>query len=337
MTIRVGVLGLGFMGRTHIRAYNAAERDGLPCSVVALASPRTDFDAMAPAQGNLEASASAPLFDPARVRRYETAEALAADRDVELVSICTPTDTHVGFATLMLRSGKHVLVEKPVALRSTDIDALDAIVRKSSRVCMPAMCMRFWPGWDWLKARVDDRTHGAVRSITFTRLGARPSWSPEFYRDPSRCGGGLLDLHIHDADVLFWLFGPPSEVISRGTIDHVTTLYRYDSGPRHAVAHGGWVDAPGFPFRMRYTAEFEHAVADWDLSREKPLLLTQNGATTEMPLPRHVGYDGEIRALVTALSQRATTVGPTLREASTVLRILEAEKRSLESGAPVRL
>jgi predicted dehydrogenase len=339
MTIRVGILGMGFMGRTHLRAFAAAAKDGLPCRVAALAnSGPFEAQGRVAARGNLEATEDGPLFDPNTVHQYTDAQSLAANPDIDLVSICTPTDTHVDYARQMLRAGKHVLLEKPVSLRAQDARVLALEADNAGRTCMPAMCMRFWPGWDWLAARVRDHSLGAVKSASFTRMGSRPAWAPEFYRNPARCGGAMFDLHIHDADIVHWLFGRPHAVASVGTIDRITTLYQFASasGPAHVVAEGGWLEQAGFPFRMRYTVEFESAVADWDITRGQPLMLTKDGTTAPVTLPPGTGYDGEVRALIRQLAGLGGPALPTLAEAATVLDTLAAERRSLDSGSPER-
>ena len=103
-----------------------------------------------------------------------------------------------------------------------------------------------------------DGNFGAVRSASFQRLTSRPVWSPEFYGDYGRSGGALIDLHIHDTDFVRWCFGEPDSVDTAGGLDHMTTLYRYPSGPSHVVAEGGWDPTPGFEFRMRFVVVFEH-------------------------------------------------------------------------------
>ncbi|MEX2218727.1 MAG: Gfo/Idh/MocA family oxidoreductase [Phycisphaerales bacterium] len=337
MTIGVAILGLGFMGRTHARAYQATAAAGLPCQLRA-ACTLPEPEPAAPA-GNLGPPDPGPLFAPGEVRLHDSPQSLAADPDIHLVSICTPTDTHTALATLLLRAGKHILLEKPVALRSGDIPPLIETAAAATRLCIPAMCMRFWPGWDWLKARARDRSLGELRSLTLQRLGARPQWNTGFYHNPARTGGALFDLHIHDADIVHWLVGPPAAVTSRGHHDHLTTLYHYPSLRGPISAEGGWLDTPGFPFRMRYTAEFDHAAADWDLARAEPtrLLLTDRAGTRPIPLPPHTGYDGEIRATLNALTTGDTAALPTLAEALQVTRLLEAERQSLESGREVKL
>src|SRR5690606_42288 len=127
----------------------------------------------------------------------------------------------------------------------------------------------------------------------------------EFYGDDSRSGGAMFDLHVHDADIICWLFGKPSQVTCRGDSQHCTTLYEFDSGPRHVTAEAAWDNQPGFGFRMRYTIVFERATADFDLGRAAEAggrLLLHEGARSEpVALADHTGYDGEIRAMLRAI------------------------------------
>lgn len=338
--IGVAVVGLGFMGRTHVRAYQAARRDGLPSRLVAVCSDVPEqLAGLASRGGNLgPKSGDEFLFDPGEVRGCDKAETVASDPRVQLVSICTPTDTHVALASMMLKAGKHVLVEKPVAVTSAEIRHLAVVAASAGRLCVPGMCMRFWPGWDWLKERTTDGKLGQVRAASFTRLGSRPDWSPDFYSNPARSGGALVDMHVHDADIVLWLLGRPREVISTGSIDHMTTVYRYTGkhAPSPVTAEGGWVKERGFPFRIRYTVEFENATADWDLMRDEPLTLSRAGKCQAVPLPRESAYDREIRAMITCVAND-TAPAVTLDDALAAAELLEAEKLSLQTGAAVAL
>jgi predicted dehydrogenase len=343
--INVGVIGLGFMGRTHVQAYLAAANAGFPCRHAAVADPHADRRAgNLPSAGNLGVAATERLFDPTTVRAYATPEELLADAtpNVHLVSICTYTDSHVDLAIKALRAGKHVLLEKPVALRSADVRRLADVARDHPQlVCMPAMCMRFWPGWDWLKDRIQDRTLGAVRSATFQRLGAGPNWSADFYRNPDRSGGALFDLHIHDADFIYWAFGPPRSIASTGSLSHLTTLYRYDSPPfdssLHVAAEAAWDLAPTAGFRMRYLVNFEHATAEFDVSQTPSVILHTKDGSTPLDLPAYAGYEGEVRHFVSTIAAGRTDVRATLDDAVAVTELLEAEAESLRTGREISL
>ena len=335
--LRVGVVGLGFMGRMQIAAWRAADAAGWPNEVVAVCD-RPDVLAAGgrKGQGNLEASpAGAPLFDRARTRTHADAGELFADAGVDAVSLCTPTPSHVELAIAALAGGKHVLVEKPVAIRAADAEKLSDAALRAKTLCMPAMCVRFWPGWSWLQERVRAGTFGAVRSAVFRRLGTRPGWSNGFYEDYAQSGGALFDLHVHDADFVRWALGAPARVATGGSLDHATTIYGYAKGPAHVAAEGGWDHAAGFPFRMAYTVAFEKATADYDSTRPEKLLLARDGKIEPVALDPTTGYDGEIRHFADAIAGKAD-LAATCGQAAALVRMLEAERRSLESGAPAK-
>lgn len=322
--IRVGVIGLGLMGRTHVEAYRAASRSGRACRLVAVADPNADrLTGRIDVAGNLQSAAGdEPLFDPRVVRASTDAQRVLDDPEVELVSICTPTDTHVDLARRAVRAGKHVLVEKPVALDPRSIDALADEVERAATICAPAMCMRFWPGWSWLRDAVRDERYGAVHSAVFQRCAGRPAWNAAFYGDRARSGGALHDLHVHDADLAHWLFGAPDEIVATGSHDHVTALYRYVRGPRHVALEGGWDHADGFPFRMRFVVAFERATAEFDLRREPKLEIARDGRVETPELESFTGYDGEVRAVLAAIATGDVRALPTLREAAATARAI---------------
>lgn len=337
--IGVGVIGLGFMGRTHIAAYRKAKTDGYSNRLIAVSDKDQSLKkGDTSARGNLDTGDSETLlFDPEKTSFHlDPAQLLALD-EVDLVSICTHTTSHVDLAIQALEAGKHVLVEKPVALHSSDVQRLSDVARLSGRICMPAMCIRFWPGWDWLRKSIQSKTYGMVRSAVFRRLASHPGWSPEFYSDPGRSGGALFDLHIHDADFVRWCFGAPASVCSTGTIDHVTTAYRYLEGPPHVVAEGAWDHTPGFDFEMNFTVVFETATADFRLGREFALMLFREGGSESIELPELNGYDCEIRHLLKAITDGNTMLDATLEDAVQLTRMLEAERESLSTGSRVIL
>jgi len=337
--IGVGVIGLGFMGRTHLGAYNAAAAAGLPCRVVAVcdADP-SRLTATAAATGNLPgAVGDRPLFDPERTATYTDPAALLADPSVGMVSICTYTDTHVPLALAALAAGKHVLVEKPVAVTAAEARRLADAAARASVLCMPALCMRFWPGWPWVRDRIRDGAFGAVRSATFTRLVGPPRWGLDFYRNPERSGGALCDLHIHDADFIHWCFGRPAAVSTTGTLDHLSTHYLFADGPAHVTAEGGWDLARAAGFRMRYTVIFEHATADFDMARPDPLILHTAEGSEPVELPAVSGYEGQVRHFVQAAATGSKDLASTMAEAVSVAEVLDAERESMTTGRTVML
>jgi predicted dehydrogenase len=350
--IRVGVVGLGFMGRTHVGAIRKAAAAGMPCGLVAVADPSAERRrGEASSAGNLGVSpgGAAPerLFDPGVVRAYPTPHELFEDRGVDLVCVCTPTDTHVDLATLALRAGKHVLLEKPVALRAEPVGELARVAAGAARVCMPAMCMRFWPAWAWVRAKIVSGEFGRVRTARFERLGAAPAWGGGFYQDEARCGGAIFDLHVHDTDFVHFCFGAPTAVHAVGSASHVSTRYTFERGPggREApdfvIAEGGWLNDAAFAYRMRYVVEFDAGVADFDIGRTPQLIWYTGGVATHPDLAAFGGacdgYDMQLRHVVTRLAEGEGGVRPDLADAFAVTRTLEAELASVRTQGRVAL
>lgn len=340
-SLRVGVAGLGLMGAVHVRAL--AKLGG--AALVAVADPKAERRAgRAFVPGNLSALAGDErLFDAGRVTAYEDAAAMIQREALDLVVICTPTDSHVSLASAALARGAHVLLEKPVATRSSEVERLMAAETASGRRVIPAMCMRFWPGWTWLRERVAAGSAdelGAMCSLKLTRLGSRPEWSGAFYGDDSRTGGAMFDLHVHDVDFVVWVLGCPREVISVGTRDHVTTMYRYGQASLQVVAEGGWLASAGRGFRMRFVAEFEEATAEFELGREGPVMVMRGGEKRAIELPAETAYEAQMRRVLECVAAwkrgQAAPEHPTLREALEVTRVVEAEVRSLASGRAER-
>lgn len=337
--VRVGIIGMGFMGQTHARAYSWAAINGAPCTLAAVCDrDPSRRSGLASAAGNIQTGGSDErLFDPAVVTGYADPGSLLADKSIDLVSVCTHTDSHVEVALRALERGKHVLVEKPVAVRSSEVRRLLDAARASDRLCVPAMCIRHWPGWSDLSSLIHRGTHGRVVHARFERLGAAPAWAGNFYTDPDRCGGAVFDLHIHDADLAVSLFGLPDRVSSMGDAHHITTQMHYPGGPA-VNTEGGWLNGRGFPFRMSFTVEFEHAVVSFDSSRTPRMMLHAEGRSEEIPLPPHTGYDAQARSVVRAVTRpELRSALPTLADALDVTRLIEAERHSAASGQPVTL
>ncbi len=332
-SVGVGVIGAGFIGQTHLRAFAGVE--GCRLAGVCDADPARLLG-RAESSGNLGADSTEVIFDPEATWTGHDPLALIEHPEVDLVCVCTPTDTHVDLAKCALDAGKHVLVEKPVAISSDRVRELRDHAATSGSVCVPAMCVRFWPGWDSLPARVRSGEHGGCRSVRFTRVGAAPAWSP-FYADAARSGDALFDLHVHDVDMVHQCFGPPTRLHSSGSTRHVITTYEFEGHDARVVAEGGWIDDPDAPFRMRYEAGFERAQVDFDLSRTPPLRMLEGDEVTPLKTLLGTGWDVQARTLLGAIQTGEFDRLPTLAEALEVTLTLEAERQSLQSGKPVEV
>jgi predicted dehydrogenase len=337
--LNVGVIGLGMMGNTHLDVY-AKRKD---VRVVAIADADVDrLSGQAKAQGNVKGQAQG-AFDLARVRRYTEGMDLIHDPKVQLVDVCLPTPMHRAYGEAALAAGKHLLIEKPLCRTAKDAFALAAAAQKAKTLAMPAMCMRFWPGWTWLKDAIADQRYGKCLAATFRRVAQHPGG---FYINGEMSGGAILDLHIHDVDFVQWLFGVPAAVTTQGYSkttgkpDHVLTQYEFadKDAPKLVAAEGGWVMASGFGFNMAYTANFEQATAVFDFSAVHKLMLYQAGKQpAPVDLPDAMGYELEIAYFVDCIAKGRKPQTVTLKDAAQSVQIVEAEARSMRTGKRVTL
>ncbi len=291
--MRIAVLGLGFMGSTHIKAMRTLPKVTLSaiCSNNAAA---LEGD-MSGIQGNL--GGPGERFDFSQVRKYREVAAALADPDVDAVDICLPTDLHSSVALAALRAGKHVLLEKPMALNGAECDALITEAEKQQKTLMIAHVLRFFPMYQSLHEALPKL--GAARNAIFRRRCAAPAWS-QWLKDKSKSGGGVFDLLIHDYDVALWMFGKPAQVSAVGFealeqgMDVITAQLHYASGLTVTVT-GGWHHPKSYPFSMEYTVVCDGGSVEYSSTGKPPVLYASDGSEHPLPQGSHDGYAEEIR------------------------------------------
>ena len=336
--VNVAVVGLGFMGVTHLRAYLPIKSARIIAVCDAVRLPVNGV--LKGVAGNVKKSDDVDLGP--KVKVFTKLEEALADPEVELVDICTPTPLHAEQAIAALKAGKFVFCEKPLARTSADVRRILKAAKSAPGFLMPAMCMRFWPGWSWLKQVVEEKPYGKVLAARFRRLSEIPGWSKQgTYGAGSDLGGALFDLHIHDTDFVQFLFGRPAAVFSNGltgvggSVHHVVTQYLYTGGPT-VYAEGSWLLTKGFS--MAYTLHCERATLDFDLARGADAMqVTEQGRS-----PRTVKHDGdgytfEVQYMVDCVQKRRSPTIVTARDGMTALEICEAEEKSVRTGKVVKL
>ena len=338
--VNVAVVGLGFMGVTHLRAYQGLDKARILAVCDAVRLPVNGV--LQGVTGNIKKSDDIHLG--ADVRVYRKLEEVLADPEIDLVDLCTPTPLHPEQAIASLKAGKNVFCEKPIARTSAAAREIVKTAAGAKGFLMPAMCMRFWPGWAWLKETVAEQRYGKVLAARFSRLSEMPGWSKQgtYSAAGADLGGALFDLHIHDTDFVQFLFGKPEQVFSTGvtdgagSINHVVTQYLYPGGPA-VCAEGGWLLTKGF--NMSYILHCERATLDFDLARgAASMQVIEPGQSPQVvPLDATDGYAEEVRYVIDCAiaGRKPTTV--TVQDGLTALEICEAEEKSLKTRTVVKV
>jgi predicted dehydrogenase len=281
--MRVAVLGLGFMGSVHLRALRNVP--GAELAAVYSNDPRKLGGDLTAVQGNLGGPGES--FDFSGVHQYRDVAGLLADPSVEAVDLCLPTHLHEEVAVQSLRAGKHVLVEKPMALNGPSARRMIAASQECGRTLMCAQVLRFFPEYAALRNALP--RFGAVRTASFRRRCAAPAWGG-WLNDPTRSGGGAFDLLIHDADMCLHLFGNPEAVAATGCPNNLDARLFYPFGA--VTVTGGWQHAAAFPFAMEYSVTLERGSLEFHSSSSPPTAFTDTAEA--LPLIPGDGYTAEI-------------------------------------------
>lgn len=332
--MRVAVLGLGFMGSTHLRALKRIQGAEV-VAVMDQDEQRLSGD-LSSIQGNI--GGPGERFDFSGLKRYRTIEEVTADPDVEAVDICLPTHLHVRATLAALANGKHVLVEKPMALDGAACDEMIAEARRRQRVLMVAHVLRFIPAYKSLAELVRGGKLGAVRSAIFRRRCAAPTWGPwEF--DKAKSGGGVFDLLIHDLDMCLHLFGRPQAVSATGFedlpngIDTILAELHYP-GIGFVAITGGWHHVGEYPFSMEYTVVAERGTLEYSSARDGAALYRAGGGVEALPSNGSDWYQAEIEYFLDCCDKGAwPELCPPEDSATAVklaLRMLESRARGGE-------
>ena len=330
--VKIGVVGLGFMGSTHLQAYEKIGNAEL--AAVASSDPKKLGGDLSGIGGNLEVQGTKLDFGDAK--RYSTADQLFGDPAVEAVDLCLPTYLHASMAIAALNAGKHVLVEKPMGLSGEECDSMIAAARSNGKVLMVAQVIRFWPDYVAARDMVNAGEIGTVRSAAFRRRCSAPAWS-EWLRDRERSGGGAFDLLIHDFDYCVYLFGKPDAVSAaghedlEGGVDLVDCRLRYQDGPTVTV-DGGWHNRGEYPFSMEFTIVGDDGVLEFHSSSQRLKLYRADGTQEEPSLPEGDGFQGELEAFIQACEQGEAPRDCRPEDSALSTRVALAMRTSRERG-----
>ena len=331
--IKVGLIGAGFMGQMHSSCHMAVR--GAKLAAVA----------------DIQEANAAALAEPAGAAVYTDVDRMLAEADIDMVDICLPTSMHCDATVRAAKAGKHVLCEKPIALKVSEADKMIRACDKAGVQFMVAQVIRFWPEYQLLKEYFDSGKLGKLRSLQMKRLSPPATWSwKDWLNDPKLSGGALIDLHIHDTDFVRYLLGEPKRVDSvgsgtRGAWNHIFTNYAYDGVA--VSAEGGWDFPSTIPFCMAYRALFEDGLLDFDISRDPALILYPAKGKPKHPKPPKAkvktkadaggnisdlaGYGNEILYFIDCLNRGESPKITTAQDARDSLALVLKELRSADA------
>ena len=205
--IRVGIVGMGFMGWVHWLSYQ--QMRGVRVAAICSRNPRKLAGDWRDIRGNFGPPGEKVQLSGAAA--YSELDQLLADPRIDLVDITLPPALHADAAVRSLRAGKHVFCEKPMALTLADCGRMVVAAKKAKRQLLIGHLLPFLPEYDWALKLVHSGKFGKLRGGSFRRVVADPKWLKNYW-SPAHVGGPMLDLHVHDAHFIRLLFGLPTSV-----------------------------------------------------------------------------------------------------------------------------
>lgn len=221
--INWGILGAAKFAREHMGPAIHAAR-GARLAALATSDPAR--------------AAAFAAFDP-DLRVHGSYDALLADPGVDAVYIPLPNHLHVDWAMKALRAGKHVLVEKPVALRAAEIDPLIALRDETGLVCAEAYMIVHHPQWQRAKALLAEGAVGRLARVdgAFSFLNRDPD---NIRNRPETGGGGIPDIGVYTYGSARWATG--AEPV------HLSATLRWENGVDVFAQVSGEMAGPGGSF-----------------------------------------------------------------------------------------
>lgn len=330
---RIGLIGAGFMGTTHAQAY--ARLPGADVAII------VDQD-LSRAQKLVAEVGGDASCDPQQVFQ---------DPSIELVDVTLPTPLHPQFALHSLQAGKHLIIEKPLALTLPEADSIVNAAERSGKFLMVAHVVRFIPEYLAVQEVIRSGRLGRPLLATAYRMSNMPQWAT-WFRDPAAFGGAVHDLQIHDLDFMNLIFGVPQRVSAIGLKDetggwnHVVTQLEYASG--RASVEAGSMMPMDYPFTAGLKVMCEQGVieyhfraggASFEQGQPVSYLLVHEPGRPNQPLPFEPGdgYFNELAYFLGCVESGASPSRVTPADARLAVQTALASRESLEQRQPVIL
>lgn len=236
---------------------------------------------------------------------YIDFDEMLANEKLDILDICLPTYMHADFAIKAMEQGINVICEKPISLKTEDVERVYSSAEKNNVKFMVAQVLRFWPEYEVLKEIYDSKRFGKLLSGTMIRLGGYPRWTWDgWMMDEKRSGLVPFDLHIHDLDFMVYAFGIPKVAYQHRSKlpnqDYMSIVY--DFGDFKVNTEASWYRA-SYPFTAEFRFQFEEAVVSSEngkmiiyLPDDEKIDLSQEaeGDTGSINLPKSNAYANEI-------------------------------------------
>ena len=322
---------MGYIGRVHLEA--SRKVPGVQVLAVASRRPEITRDA----------------FPGLQI--YSSYLDLFRDDRLDAVIICLPTDLHEQATVEAAECGRHILCEKPIAVDAASAKRMLQAAKAHRCILMVAHVLRFWPQYARIKDLIEAGELGSIHSITASRLSKYPTWS-DWFRDPGRSGGCLLDLQVHDVDFIHWILGHPQSVYTvgiqaaTGSWDHVHTTLTWSHA--QASIQASYLMPESWPFTtsiyvlgsegaLEYTFRVGANIQERDQASHFFRLYKSDGTVSEPTASAEDMFVAQLRYFARCVEERQPPRVCPPEETCQIMQVMTASRQSADSGQVIAL
>jgi len=318
--VNIAVIGTGVWGKNHVRVCSEIEE----CNLVKICDLR---------EGYLK-----EVGDRFKINTTRDYKEILADKNIVAVDICTPASTHYKIVKEALEAGKHVHVEKPIALTSKEGEELRAIAENQKRILMVGHLFRFNTGILKLKEEIHKGTLGNIRFMQSTRVGLMI---------PKPDCGVIFDYALHDIDVFCFLLGQyPTEVrafagnyLERDFEDFGFLNFEYKNGVKASAFVSWlmpekirelWIVGDKKSARLDYSTQ-EISLFDKAIEKKENLLSVKDGSKENLDFVKKEPLKEEIRHFINCI-KTGKKPNVSAETAVNVVKVIEAVHKSIKEN-----
>jgi predicted dehydrogenase len=218
-------------------------------------------------------------------RAHDSYQGLVLDPGVDIVYVAAPHSEHKALSLLAIAAGKHVLIEKPIAISAAEAEEIAAAARGAGVLAAEAMWTRYLPQFSVLRQVLDRGDLGTIRLATADVGWRMGSDAPERFFDPAQGGGAALDMGVYGYWFVQFAIGRPAQIRALGSmtdtgVDDQSVVALSAAGSRYAsvttsmaVTNSGLAAIHGtsgnarflepFVFPARFVVEAGGVVREW--------------------------------------------------------------------------
>ncbi|MCM3110854.1 Gfo/Idh/MocA family protein [Lederbergia lenta] len=325
--MKIAVIGIGKLGQRHLNVWSQLE------GVEIVGIVARDQSKLQEVAGRYGTTA------------YTSFQDLLAETAVDVIDICTPTDTHVEFVKLAAEANKHIICEKPLALTSVEAEEMIHTCEQNKVQLLVGHTLRFFPEYENAKAQIEKGAIGRPGVIRMSRGVPYPTNDRQWYTDENRSGGLFLDLGIHEFEWIQATFGDVQRLMAKHvkhteptgkSIEYGLVTLRIADGTIVQVELS-WAETK---FRSSFEITGNKGMITYNYDDSNPVTLDIHEEESQVTLPKSMlrrdPYVRQMEHFIQCLTGKTDSV-VTAADALQAIRIAEAARKSAEEGQPVTL